>query len=794
MLASLSPLLLVAVAFAFGDVLGLLTASSADAAPLGAVAMGVGLVCAGAGVFWTSSAGVSRGLVTLAVLLAGSAGFMAGHVFGRAARTHCVTDFQTGAPAVATGTLGDLLPAREIDRSVQLARTFLWEATVVSGGSSCRMRKVRVFARLDDRVSPGTHVIARGVWRSPDAGRLPRPPEASGWLTRVAVSPASPPESDPTKSDSARPATVRDHLIKWRATLLARLDERLSAGGAEVGKAMLLADRSTMNPATRDVFVGAGIIHLLAISGLHVGLIGTGLAWIIGLRVRGTRGLLYAAAATTVYVVMIGAPPSAVRAILMFWGWVLTRSRACPARISDLAALAALLALLFNPLIVTDIGFQLSFAGFTGVVLGGRVSPPGFLRGIGKRARSAFRALAVSMGAFVFTAPLTAWHFDRLVLASIPASTVAGVVVGLALPALSLALVLPLGLWIPFAGAADVLIVCLVKIASLFAAMPLTWSGPQLDAYTWGAIGLMGLVLFERRRGRRGLAIMLAGIVLAGSIAMPSWRALQARGKALVCTLDVGQGDAAVARTSSGRWLVFDAGPAFENGLARFLRRMGVREIDVLTISHPHLDHFGGAAEVFDQTRVHSVLDPGIAEPTTAYLDFLHRVQEEEAHWGSPRMGDTVRVDDVEIVFLWPAVSAVTDGHLASDDPNDGSLAFRLKVGDFTYMNTGDASVEVEDTILSRYPESSLDADVVKMGHHGSRTSSSLAWLQATTPEIAVISAGSGNRYGHPHSETLHRLELAQVTGVWRTDEGGSLCVQIDGEGWRTLGTHLAEG
>ena len=732
--------------------------------------------------------------VGLSLALAGLAGLLAGLPSGTAARGACVAKLEVDAPVAAVGTLGDAVPARRPGRGGGPVRVSIRDARIVSGGRICRLGAVRAFVRPGAGREAGAAVLARGTWRTvggtdPDAGRkrLPRPPATLGWIGGATLEPLDVP------ANAVGPRGPGRWIIEWRAGLLARLDARLAPGHRAIGKALLLADRSTLDPATREAFVGAGIIHLLAISGLHVGLIGASLSWLIGLRVRGPRRLLYAAGCTSAYVCLIGAPPSAVRAALMFWGWALAFRRARPARIGDLAALAALLAILADPLIVTDVGFQLSFAGFTGVVLGGRVSLPRPLSS--RRLRGIGRALAVSCGAFLVTAPIAAFHFDRIVIASIPASVVAGGVVSLALPALALTLILPWDLWILFAGAADTALACLAAIAAFFAELPLSWTGPGLGPRAWAVAGALIALALDRTRARRGLGLLSVGAVFALTLVWPLVRAGLDRGTALVCTLAVGQGDAAVVRTGAGRWLVFDAGPgsafaaagtapgppmadAGSRVVVPFLHGRGARTVELLAISHPHLDHYGGTAAVFEALRVRRVFDPGVPEPSSSYLAFLERLQEEGASWHAPRAGDRLRIDDVELEILWP------DGP-AGSDANESSLSFRLTVGGFRYVNTGDAGVDVERDILEHLAPRRPEADLLKLGHHGSRTSSSVAWLEATRPDIAVISAGRGNRYGHPHAVTLARLDSARVPRVWRTDLDGPLCIEVDARGWR---------
>lgn len=778
------------MALAAGDVAGLALAQpdAAHLPKLAGVAVGVLCVLAGRWALRAAARGERRWVpVGAAVGLAAGAGVVAGVARGTMALEACAARLGANVKAVVAGTVADAVPAREAGPGGGLVRVSIRDARIVSEGSICRLAAVRAFVRPEAAHEAGATVLARGTWRTADRGRLPRPPEAVGWLGGARLEAL--PGGDGVTG-------LERWIIDWRAVLLARLDDRLAPKHRAIGKALLLADRSTLDPETREAFVGAGIIHLLAISGLHVGLIGASFAWLIGLRVRGPQRLLWAAACTSAYVVLIGAPPSAVRAALMFWGWALAFRRARPARIADLAALAATLAILADPLIVTDPGFQLSFAGFTGVVFGGRTQLPRLLTA--RRVKGIGRALAVSCGAFLATAPIAAFHFERLVIASIPASVVAGAVVGLALPALALTLVLPWGLWVLFAGAADVSLACLAAIASFFAGLPLSWSGPGLGAQVWLAAAGLAALWLDRARARRGLGIAAIGAGLALASAWPSVRTLLDRGTTLVCTLAVGQGDAAVVRTGAGRWLVFDAGPGMDFAAAGtasgrpamsdagtrvvvpFLQTMGARTVELFSISHPHLDHYGGGAAVFAELRVRRVLDPGVPEPSAAYLAFLERLKEAGASWHAPRAGDRLRIDDIELEFLWPEEDAGTDA-------NEGSLSFRLTAHGFSYVNTGDASQPVEHEILARLGPDRLRADVLKLGHHGSRTSSSLEWLRATQPAIAVVSAGRDNRYGHPHAITLARLDSAGVEHVWRTDLDGTLCIESDAAGWRIV-------
>jgi competence protein ComEC len=321
----------------------------------------------------------------------------------------------------------------------------------------------------------------------------------------------------------------------------------------------------------------------------------------------------------------------------------------------------------------------------------------------------------------------------------------------------------------------------------------------------WGAAGLgLAAAVQLARGGSPARAALPAGAAAALWVGGP---VLLAAGQAgtLVCQLDVGQGDAAVIRSRGGRWLVLDAGPrsrvrdAGRSVVSRFLRDRGAGAVALLVLTHPDLDHVGGTDALLADFRVERVLDAANPVAREAYVRFLDGVAEEGAAWIPARPGARLRVDEVEVTVLGPA-GPVRVGSLdpgtgdgppgGPGDANEAGVSVRVRVGPrIVYVNTGDASMSRERAILERWPPDSLRTILLKVGHHGSRTSTAPEWLAATRPVVAVVSAGAGNRYGHPHPRTLRRLRAAGVPRIWRTDRDGSLCLHVRRDGhWRIRG------
>ena len=243
-----------------------------------------------------------------------------------------------------------------------------------------------------------------------------------------------------------------------------------------------------------------------------------------------------------------------------------------------------------------------------------------------------------------------------------------------------------------------------------------------------------------------------------------------------VAFLDIGQGDAVFIETPSGAQMLYDSGPPTGAVLRALGNEMPFwdRSIDVAVFSHPDMDHIGGFADVFDHYKVDVLLEPGASSSNGVYDDIERKITEHHitrivAHRGmSIDMGDGVVAD-----ILYPD----NDGPWA--DTNSASIVMRIHYGDTSFLLSGDLPQAEEEHVVS------LDGDrlhslVLKLGHHGSRTSSSEEWLRAIRPNIAVISAGLNNRYGHPHKEVLDLLKKLTIPYLITFQEG---TINFDSDG-----------
>jgi competence protein ComEC len=267
----------------------------------------------------------------------------------------------------------------------------------------------------------------------------------------------------------------------------------------------------------------------------------------------------------------------------------------------------------------------------------------------------------------------------------------------------------------------------------------------------------------------------LSVVVLAILVALVSFVEAERATPRLVA-LDVGQGDALYLRTPAGQDMLIDTGP---NGrvvqqLERVMPR-GDRTLEYLVLTHLDADHIGGAAAVLDTFSVQTLATNGDEPHSDTGRDLFALALEKGLTPDPLTQGERFEGDGFVIDVLWP-LPPEAKGASAFPSGNEHSVILRLQTASTSILFTGDVSDKVEQALIAR--QTNLDVDVLKVGHHGSKTSTSEAFLKATTPDKAVISVGAKNRYGHPTQEVLDRLQEAAVS-VFRTDEQGPVSIPL---------------
>jgi competence protein ComEC len=612
----------------------------------------------------------------------------------------------------------------------------------------------------------GMTVAVSGRWipRALNAGRR------SGTLVVSGVEQAS---GRPSWSDRLR-------------TGVASASRDLFGVRAPMVDALILGRRAGIDRDLQDRFAQSGLVHLLSISGFHVGVI-TGWVFLLGRAFRLHRELALglAAGASLVYVAFLGWPAPATRAAALATLLALSRARQRHVEPDGLLSATCLCVLLVDPWAVLDLGAWLSAAALWGATTFTRWTD----RTLGTAAR--WRTLGSSVGATLTTAPITAAALGSVAMIGIVLNFVAIPAAAVAVPGVLASLVffpiLP-GVAESLAGGAGLALHLLELLATFGAAVPYGHAVGAAElrfAWPWAAALMVSLWCIGRRNT---LIVALRRWSWAAVVAL--WVGLfwgwvpassdTTSGLALHF-LDVGQGDGAVLRTPAGRWVVIDAGPIRDHDdagrrvLVPFLVRHRAREVAMLVLSHAHADHLGGVSSVLHRYPVAVVLDPGarVAEPL--YYGFLDELAAEAVPWHAGRRGEQVELDGVRFTILHPDPSWSGWGQ----DVNEDSLVLLVEYGAFQALFAGDAGFPAEAEMRGR----ARAVDVLKIGHHGSRGSTGDEWLDSLRPSVAVISVGRNN-YGHPSAQTLSRLRRHRVH-VWRTDRDGTVTIITDGQRMR---------
>ena len=625
------------------------------------------------------------------------------------------------------------------------------------------------------------------------AGIVAASASAEGWLGGGSEGPGDRTHaSAPTSlADARRPAVGGEggwasQAQAWREALARRLT-RLYGDQAAMVSALTLARRDGLDPAVREAFARSGTAHILAISGFHVGVIAGVMVVLLRLLGLSRRRVGVAAAiGAWLYVALLGFPDAASRAALILTVVAAARARGRPAARWGGLGLAFLLMVAHDPARLLSPGFQLSFAGAAGLM--GWAAP--MTRELRDRwwCPSALASpVAAGVAATVATLPIVAWHFERVSLVGIPATLVATPLVVVALPGAIFSLLADIvhpGAGSFLAGGVGVLLGALSRVTATLSApdwasvwVPRGW----VTVATAGALAAAGAAPWAH--GRAGRRLLWAG-ALAGILAWPGLLALQARGTAEIVMVDVGQGDALAVRTPGGRWILVDAGPPWRGDpkgapVVRALRRRGVTRLEALVLTHPDLDHIGGAGAILAAFDVAQVLDPAHAVGKGAYRDLLEAAARRGTPWRRALEGQAWEVDGVVFRVLHPVGAGRGTAGGGDTEANDVSVVLGVTFGSFDALLTGDAPTAVEEAIL---PRVSTSLEVLKVGHHGSRTSTHPSLLARGSPEVALLSVGRRNRYGHPDPSVLRRLREGGAS-IRRTDEEGTVRVMARKDG-----------
>jgi competence protein ComEC len=765
---------------------------------------------------------VGANRVGAAVALAMAALLVLGEIGPRGRRGRAAWPVVVGAGLVAARLL--LMPAGPAALVDPPDGDGPWELVVVATGSPRDGQQTATLGTPSDTtpgflvaatlprypaVIPGDRVAVDGPIRArPDTpyGAYLERIGAVGTLTSRTL------EVQPAPPD---PGRRLEDLRRGAAEALARVLPEPEAG---LAAGILIGLRDRVDRDLAAAFTTAGVSHVVAISGWNIAIVAAAVATFAGRLARRRRSLI-TIIAILAYVAFAGASASVVRAAAMAGVVLLARESGRAGRASAALGWAATLLLLSDPGLIGDAGFQLSSLATAGLIAW--ATPlTGWLERVGRGhlPRWLAESLGVSLAAQAATLPIVLVSFGRLAILS-PIVNLA--VVPLVAPAMAAGILALAGGAAVLAGAPEaigailaapgwVVLRVLVAIVQLAAALPFasaTLTPPFDTAAALATVAGLGAATWWRRRppraarvatafhavpgqqprvaqapqGEPGRARRIASLGLVVAVTMVGGVAMaRPSGIARVTILDVGQGDAILVEGSRGGRLLVDGGPDPDRLLVALDRRIPPwdRRIDMLILSHPHEDHVAGLPLLLERYHVARVLEPGMRGPGPGYAAWLRELSATDAPIRTGvAAGDRLTVDEIVLRVLWPI-----RGRVPEQPPDGGtginnvSVVLAGEVGTHRFLLMGDVEEEIDPELLAAgLPR----VDLLKVAHHGSRTATTQAFVDAVRPRIAVASAGAGNPYGHPTRVTLERLARAGAR-VLRTDRDGSVTVGFE--------------
>lgn len=585
----------------------------------------------------------------------------------------------------------------------------------------------------------------------------------------------------------------RERLYDVRGSVEEALDAALPEPESSLAAGVLLGARRSMPLDLREDMQATGTSHLVAVSGQNItllaGLVVAALAWLIGRRPAAWLAL----AAVAGYALLVGLQPSVLRAAIMAAVYVLATVSGRQSSTPVALGLAAALMTGLHPQIVHDVAFQLSVAATMGLV----VLAPELQRRLDvwfadvPMSRPVAETASVTLAAIAFTLPITAINFGQVSLVA-PVANLFAVPAFLAVAATSalgaaLTAAAPdeAAAWVAWPAAAY-----MTGVIRFFAEVPFASVELRGVSVGWAVGWYVLLALAVWRLSGRPVAVpeerrwvspraAAAGVGLVATVLLAAgaafWALRDGDERLTVTVLDVGQGEAVLIEDADGRRVLVDGGPsgqALQAALGRNLP-FNDRRIDLVVLTHPQEDHVGGLVSLLDSYDVGGVLTgPGSAD-TLTYARWLEALRAARLPYTTADAGQSVALTGARLDVLGPDAD---DPLLPVRGVNESSVVLRLTAGEVSFLLTGDLGARGEAAVMRS--GRTLEATVLKVGHHGSRSGTTPQFLARVAPAVGVVSVGRDNSFGHPASETLDRLG---AVALYRTDEDGDVRFSTDG-------------
>jgi len=554
-------------------------------------------------------------------------------------------------------------------------------------------------------------------------------------------------------------------------------------------RGLLLADRTEIDYETKQNFINSGVIHILAVSGLHVGYILLFFIVVFG-RFNIYLRSIFTIVGLLCFMIITGIPASVFRATLMSIILVIAFLSGRSTNLLNSIALSAVIILLVKPFEILNPGFQLSYSAVLSIaliypVIQQMINQAGIKN---KYLKNILLFIGVSLSAQIGTLPFTLAYFNKLSIVSLLANLfvipLAGIIVGLAIVTLIIGSLLP-SIAIYLAIVNNIVTSLMMDLVRFSGSLDFSFirinNFSLLDSIFFYVF--ISLLIYSLKVSEKFLFKLVITLLVFANIFLFSHlddKKLLPDGLLSVLMIDVGQGDSFLIKFPDGKTALIDAGvvdPYFDTGeriIIPLLDYLGIEKIDFGFVSHLDTDHYGGFASLIHNKRIKEIYrpKPDSSDKSIRFEKFLDK------HKIPKKFYDKSKIEISNAVLY--VLNNANSEYLNKLSSNDRSGMLKLVFGQTSFLFVGDAEIPAEIFYLQHYKEF-LDSDVLKVGHHGSKTGSSKEFLEAVSPKISLVSAGIKNKFGHPSEIVLKRLEQLN-SQILRTDSLGAVLLQSDGK------------
>lgn len=581
---------------------------------------------------------------------------------------------------------------------------------------------------------------------------------------------------------------IQRGIISFKEYIKGILKENLGEDEAELCIGLVIGDRTNLAKDIQEDFKTSNLTHMLAVSGSHFVYIILAVTYINKFLKRKRLGQILMIIVIILFMNLTGNTGSVVRSGIMASLGIIAGIIHRKSDIWNNMAIAMLIQIIFNPYIIFDVGVQLSYGGVIGIVAFNKVVT-NLIEQLSNKINNYIKeSISVTISANIVIIPIMMYTFNTISLSFVISNLLAGAILGIiVLYAFALILLyMVLHNFIsPLFIILNLMLKILIYIAHICSLIPFSKIyvvTPNLILIILFYLFLYLLVKKQKSRilSKKTIAFFTIAIIILNFI----YPVLTSKRDNLeINFIDVGQGDSTLIRVSNKTILIDGGGSSYgetfdvgEQTLFPYLLDRGINTIDYVIVSHFDSDHCQGLNFIMENMKVKNAIISSLGQESNEYDTFLSLAKKQNTNLIYVKKGDIIKIGDCTIKILFPDNEPITD-----NEKNNNAIVFKFLWKNISILFTGDIEEKAENKILSLYSDNleELKSTILKVAHHGSKTSTTKAFLEAVKPQIALIGVGEDNNFGHPNSGVIERLESIGCE-IYRTDKYGEISIKFN--------------